>query len=149
MKPVSTLIVIADGENARFFRHAKPGAGLVADPSLDMSEKHQPSHDMGEARPGRTYQSHGAARSGMEPRSDPHEQAEVQFAHALAHHLDALMAADAADRLVIAADPKTLGVLRKALSPQTAGKLAATLGKDLVKTPVHDLPGHFADVLAL
>lgn len=149
MKPVSTLIVVADGENARFFRHAKPGAGLLADPSLDMTETHKPSRDIGEARPGRSYQSSGAARSAMEPRSDPHDLAEVQFAHALAHHLDVLMAAGEADRLVIAAAPKTLGVLRKALSPATSHLVAATLGRDLVKTPVHDLPGHFADILAL
>lgn len=149
MKPVSTLIVIADGENARFFRQAKPGDGLIADPSLDMTEKHRPSRAIGEAAPGRSYQSSGAARSAMEPRSDPHDLAEVQFAHALSHHLDALMANGEADRLVIAAAPKTLGVLRKALSPATSNLVTATLGKDLVKTPAHDLPGHFSAILAI
>ena len=53
------------------------------------------------------------------------------------------------DRIVVAAGPKMLGVLRKALPKSLLTHVAAELNKDLVKIAVHDLPPHLAEVPAL
>ena len=147
MKPVVTLIVIADGEHARFFLHDRPGGHLKPAVSPDFTEKHKPSRQLGEAKPGRSYASTGSARSAMENHSDPHDQAEANFAVHLASALDLLAKAEGADRMILAAAPKILGVLRKAMTPQTEKMIIATLHKDLVKTPVHDLAAHFKEHL--
>jgi protein required for attachment to host cells len=50
------------------------------------------------------------------------------------------------DRIVIAAGPKLLGDLRAHLPKTLHTHVAAELHKDLAKTPLHDLPPHFAKV---
>ena len=47
------------------------------------------------------------------------------------------------DRIVLAAGPKMLGELRGQMPKGLAGHVAADMAKDLIKVPVHDLPGHF------
>jgi protein required for attachment to host cells len=44
---------------------------------------------------------------------------------------------------VVAAAPKMLGVLRKAMSGAPAAALAGDIAKDLMKIPAIDLPKHF------
>ncbi|MEZ5796592.1 MAG: host attachment protein [Paracoccaceae bacterium] len=65
----------------------------------------------------------------------------------LARHVIAALQAEwdkgRADRIVIAAGPKMLGALRDALPKALAGKVAASLPKDLSDVPAHDLQGHF------
>lgn len=80
---------------------------------------------------------------------DPHDQAEAAFVARLAASLPAIMAAENADRLVLAADPRALGRLRAALPAPAAGALAATLDKNLVKLPAKELARHLEDVLAM
>lgn len=148
MKRHQTLIVVADGANARFFLHEGPGAGIRALTAHDRAEAHPASRDLGTDRPGRVHESATSGRSAMEA-PDPHDQAEVAFATRLAASLPAIMAAEKADRLVLAADPRALGRLRAALPAPAAGALAATLDKNLVKLPAKELARHLEDVLAM
>lgn len=53
------------------------------------------------------------------------------------------------DQIVLSAGPKMLGELRHALSKPIHSHIVAELHKDLVRTPLHDLPGHFSDVSAV
>jgi protein required for attachment to host cells len=50
------------------------------------------------------------------------------------------------DRIILCAGPKTLGALRDALPKTLVPHIAAELHKDLLKTPLHDLPAHFREV---
>lgn len=149
MKSTRTLIVIADGGKALFFRNDGPGKGLVHLEQLDFAEKTPRSHDLGDERPGRVYASTGTHRSAMQPRSDPHDQMETQFAHRVAVRTENVFAEHEAERLIIVAAPRALGEIRKMLPKSLAKFLSATLAKDLTKTPVNDLPKHLEDVLAL
>lgn len=65
--------------------------------------------------------------------------------HALAA-LEAEWAKGQDDQIVLAAGPKMLGVLRDLMPKALAGKVVADLAKDLLRVPVHDLPGHFDDL---
>ncbi len=147
MKTDRTLILIADGGRAAFFRHDRMAKHLVAlvDHSLELETAK--SHEMGDARPGRVQSSVGHHRSGMEPRSDPHDAAESEFLAKTVHTISEVMAVENADRLVIAASPRALGEIRKLLPDALAKQVLATLDKDLTKTPVASLPDHFKDIL--
>ncbi len=147
MKTDRTLILIADGGRAAFFRHEKMARHLVAlvDHSLELDSAK--SHEMGDARPGRVHSSMGHHRSGMEPRSDPHDAAESGFLTIAVHKATQVMTAEKADKLVIAASPRALGEIRKLLPDALSKQVLATLDKDLTRTPIADLPGHFKDIL--
>lgn len=149
MKPVRTLIVVADGGKAFFWRHDGPGKRLIHLAELDFAEKSPRSHELGDDHPGRVYASKGSRRSAMQPRSDPHDQMETQFAHRIIERTSAIFEANEAEKLIIAAAPRALGELRKMLPKSLASHLTATLDKDLTKTPVAELPKHFEGVLAV
>jgi protein required for attachment to host cells len=53
-----------------------------------------------------------------------------------------MAAPDAFDALVLAAPSRTLNQLRQEISDLATTKIAATLAKDLVKTPNHELWPH-------
>lgn len=149
MKQVVTLILVADAANARYFRHDGPGHGIAALTARDGAEPHKPSRDIDADRPGRAFNSVGASRSAMEPRHDAHDLKEADFARRLAEGLPAIMVEEGAGRLIVCADPKTLGIVRGLLPVHAAERLAATLDKDLVKLPAKEVAKHLEDLLAM
>ncbi|HLT38909.1 MAG TPA: host attachment protein, partial [Enhygromyxa sp.] len=58
-----TLIVVADREAARFYRHARPGATLEPSGGIDRPSLGDRNAD----RPGRMFESAIEARHAMEP----------------------------------------------------------------------------------
>jgi protein required for attachment to host cells len=149
MKPVRTLIVITDGAKAIFYRNDGPGKGLVALDEHKMAHEAPPSRDIASDRPGRSFDSTSPGRSAMEPKSDPHDLEEVKFAKDVLARMEEIMAAGEAEKLVLVAAPRTLGEMRKAMPKSLAGRLTATLDKDLTKTPADELPKHLEAVLAV
>jgi len=149
MKPERTLVLMIDDAEARFLVHDGPGKGFRGLASLrqDQFGDMQEGYD---DHPGRQSGGFGGmARHGFNAEETVEDLNRTRFAdHALAA-LDAAWAKANADRLVIAAAPKMLGVIRKGLRGAPAAALAADLAKDLMKIPVNDLPKHFADVIKL
>lgn len=78
-----------------------------------------------------------SSRRGVRQKYEPHmEQAHQDaalFAHDLAKWLDEAVRADAFDRLVLVAAPKTLGDLRAAIHPPVQNRIIAEVDKDLTK----------------
>ncbi len=78
-----------------------------------------------------------------------HSPREAQERDDLARHVAQVLAAEwgkgVYDRIVIAAGPKALGALRPHLGRDVQAHIATELHKDLLKVPLHDLPGHIAD----
>jgi protein required for attachment to host cells len=149
MKPERTLILMIDDAEARFLINAGPGTGLqeLSSLSLEQFDDRQTGYD---DRPGRqTGGPGGAARHGFNPEETMEGLNRARFVGHAVEALDAEWAKAKADRLVVAAPPKMLGVLRKALHGAPAAALAADLDKDLMKIPLNDLPKHFEDVIKL
>lgn len=72
-------------------------------------------------------------------------ESDIERPRLAAHATEALEAAWSAgsyDGIVVAAGPKILGALRKALPKALHGHLAGEIHKSLVKLPLHELPGH-------
>ncbi|WP_343081722.1 host attachment protein [Ostreiculturibacter nitratireducens] len=149
MKPVRTLIVVADEEAARFLINEGVGKGLQEICVVSISQLDEGTLEFAD-RPGRSSAgSKVVGRHGMDPRTDLEENNRAKFASHVIEALDQEWKAAKADRLVVAAPPKMLGELRSRLSGAPAAALAGDLAKDLVNVPLNDLPGHFADILAV
>lgn len=149
MKPVRTLIVLADDAAARFLVNDGVGKGLREVAVLDVSQFPQDSLVYAD-RKGR---SSGGGRVQGRHAVDPHTALEVQHRGRFAAHLIEALAeqwrSQAPDRLILAAPPKMLGDLRGRLPAGPAAALLTDLPKDLVNTPLADLPRHLAKVLAV
>lgn len=143
-----TWIVIADAAHARAYLSSKPGGALARVSEFDFAESIPKAHDLAGHQPGSSQPSVGSAHHTVGD-SDPRRDMKHKFAVRVAHELEAALKRGAFDKLVIAAPPAMLGDLRAALPKAVAATVAAELHKDLVKTPDHELPGHFKDVVGV
>ncbi|MDB5585444.1 MAG: host attachment protein [Devosia sp.] len=149
MKKTVTWVLIADGAQARVLQHNGPGKGLTQVDGLDFAMDTKQAQDIMADRPGRSYQSNGAARSSMEPKTDPVAYRETQFVRSLADMLDRQQQKGAFDRLVIAAAPIALGDIRKAMSAGVKKTVVAELDKDLTNLPTLQLDKHLDGILSI
>lgn len=147
MKPVRTLILIADGRQARVLLQAKRGDQPSELTELAMNADQLPGHDNERERPGRVHESVGSARHAIEPKTSHERQDEMDFAKFVSEKIAGQQ--DSFDRLIIAAAPKTLGDLRNILPSELAAKVTATLSKDLTNIPANEIADHLTDVLPM
>jgi protein required for attachment to host cells len=141
MHTVNAFYVITDGGRARFVR---PGEGQHFHTVREFESEHihDRSHVLGHTPPSRVQESASPTRHGIEPREDPHDRAERDFAHKVAKTLNADGDVAACDALVLIAPSHTLAELEAALSANLKHKIVTTLAKDLTKVPDSDLPKH-------
>ena len=149
MKAKPMWILIADGARARVLETTGGASGLSEVPGLDLRADHRSSHEIRSDEPSRSYESVGAARHAVEPRTDPHRELKRTFAHQLAAMLDERFARHEFDRLVLVAPPQMLGDLRNAISHSVRVKIAAELAMDLFKVPDSELGAHLKGLVRL
>ena len=82
-------------------------------------------------RPGRSFDSHGRGRHAMEPETDAKRHEAEVFAKEVAERIERARMEDEFDELVLIAAPEFLGLLRKSLSPTTAGLVAKAVDKSV------------------
>ncbi|MGD9864317.1 MAG: host attachment family protein [Pseudodonghicola sp.] len=130
-----TWIVVADSEKALLMRnltdHADPNFEVIA-------REEQPEVPENADRPGRRADVGPGQMSAMEG-TDWHELARDRFAKDLADILYRYAHKGAYDRLVIAAAPQLLGLLRDELHPEVQSKVVAEIDKNLANHTVRDL----------
>jgi len=146
MKPKITLIAVADGAQARFYLHDRPGEAIRPAPFEAMGIVNPPTREQGTDRPGRTFNSVGAKRSAMET-PDWHQQAEDRFAREVAGRIEGILGEEPAWRLVLVAAPETLGTVRQALSAQVRQRVLGEVAKDFAKVPDKRLNQALQDLL--
>lgn len=148
MRPVRTLVVVASEGAFRLLANEGVGKGLTevahvgADAFPDVATAYSD-------RPGRSSAGPGPmALHGLDPHQSVREQRRARLAAHLARAVEDAWDSGDYDRVVLAAPPKLLGLLRAELAPRVAGHVSGELAKDLVKIPPTELPAHFADVAA-
>jgi protein required for attachment to host cells len=141
--PPKAMVLVCDGAKALLFENAGDEQALDLKPIKLRHEPHPPTRDLGTERPGRTHESVGDGRS-AQAGTDWHDRAEMQFAVAVAAELDEVVAARGTRHLVIAAPPRTLGVIRQHLSDRLRNILDAELDKDWTGLPVSEIEHHLA-----
>lgn len=122
MKPIITLYLLVNDEDYRLVHTHGEGLAEVKHSKAQLANAgvtHVQGHSPKE----------GAVRS--------------HLAKLAAMMLEAEWSKGSYDRIVLAAGPKMLGEIRQGLSKGLHDHIASELHKDLVKTPLHALPGHF------
>jgi len=127
-------IIAADSDGARVFRKN--------DGHLELLGECVPNKRMSFAGFGENTVHHG-----YRPDNDPKDCEKAAFAHKLAAWLDVAAHDDAFDRLVVAAPPRMLGELRKAMSKQVSARVVAEVSKDLAKCSETALRAALAEIL--
>lgn len=135
------LIVIADGEHARFVRPG-PDNALHADAALDSFTAHKRSSELGTDHPGAGFHSDSSAHHALAPQHDLHTQAKEKFARVVAQRINEAAARAEFDELVVVAPAHSLSIIRDGLDTSTSARVIGTLAKDLVNTPDHELWPH-------
>ena len=147
MKKNTTLILIANGSQAKFYSHDGPGKELIALPNFNMTHKVLQAKDIQADKPGRIQDSQGMQRHAMEYKSDPKDEDLVHFARKVAERTEDAVDQINAGRIVVVSSPHMLAGLRQSLSRSVKQKVHTEIDKDLTKTADMDLPSHLDDVL--
>ena len=151
MRATVTWVLLADGQNAAVYANDGPGKGLERVPEFTERRAGPDSHDMMSDRAGHRFGGGtGKAGSGATlPRNDPHEFEEQRFTVDVAEKVNRAAAEKRFDRLIVAAPPRTLGHLRRALSRPAQERVMAELDKDLLKGSPSDIARHLEDHIAV
>lgn len=130
-----TWILVADAGRARVYEAA---GGIAA---KDWQQRHElvaalpPSRDIASDRPGRSFDSGSHGRHAIEPPTDPHEHAKVEFAQQVMQTLDDGRRREAFQDLVVVAAPEFLGNLRARMPDQLRHRVRHEFDKDYSKLP--------------
>ena len=145
MNHKETLVVVADASGARFYKTHNRGASIEeAAPNLSAPPNARSGEQMTD-RLGRTFSRMGTRRAAIEPKSDPHQRAEDEFARSVGRRLDEI--AGPYHNVLIFAPPAFLGSLRKAIGHAVGTKLAGEVHKDLTKSSLEDLRAQVREAL--
>ncbi len=149
MKPRKTWVLVADAATARFYEKAGKDDAFHEIEGLRLTHDHRASHDIGSDRPGRVIESHGSARHGVEPKTDPHRELKRSFAAELAERMAHAAGEKKFDRLVVVLPPVMLGDFRASVPDALKPLIAAELDKDLTKASREDIEKHVAAAVPL
>lgn len=141
-----TWVVVADGEKALICENT----GTPRAPRLRlharMSQELLPDREIATDRPGRMPDPGPGQRSAMEE-TDHHRLAKERFAALVVERLNTLAARGKVERMVIAAPPQVLAVMRGGLDAALAGRVIAALPKTLTQHPLSRVGGMVADLI--
>jgi protein required for attachment to host cells len=130
--PPGTTVAVADGATLRLFRNkgVKPGVHLV---------------EITSPRLGSTNSGSGARHHTGSANPDARRIVEDDFAAATAAFLNKRSLDGTIEQLVVIADPRTLGELRKHFHADLSGKIVGELAKDLSRRPLEDIASIIAE----
>ena len=111
-------VVVADSASARIFSVATPLAPLEELETMEHPAGRLRAQNIDADRPGRSFQSAGSMRHGMEREVDPKKQAAMNFAKTVAERLETARAQGQVERLILVAAPEFLGLLRQHLGAE-------------------------------
>ena len=137
--PHDALILVGDGRKALFLRND----GDEKFPNLKteqvFAEENPRTHEQGTERPGSTFAYAGATRRGSMDQTDWHQLEEHRFVERVAATLEQVVRHRNVPALVIAAPPRTLADLRRALHADVQKRIVAEIGEDLTNHPVSEI----------
>lgn len=131
-------ILLADGGNARIIERIAPFGKLKE--VLNLTHTHEATHEHGDDRPGRNFESSSPIRHAYEPSSDWHELQKEDFAKEIAALLKNAYHTKKFEELSIFSSPHMLGLLRHHLSKNAlSSKIIKEYPKDILSLPTSAL----------
>jgi protein required for attachment to host cells len=138
-KPIICWALVADGGQARFLKLQRVPREITLLWTLESESRHQPSRELVSDASGRAFHAKGPSAHARQPRADAHDQAEKQFAALLVDKLGSAAQRGDFDRLLLVADPRTLGNLRQAIDPGLAARIMQEEAVDLTNSTLPDV----------
>ncbi|WP_291322946.1 host attachment protein [Desulfonatronospira sp.] len=125
-------VVVADSSQARIFGANARGGGLTELEKFEHPESRMRDQDLKSDKAGRMYSMQGEFRTAVEQTPGRKLEAE-RFAQKIAEHLEKSLHNNKYERLVLAASPSFLGMLRNNLNDNARKALSNELDKDLCR----------------
>lgn len=142
-----TWIVVSHRAGCRLLESTGLESKLTLIEEIDHPEgRYQERHIESDAQ-GRTYQSFGTSQSRYQPEESGPEHIAKVFANTIVRRLEAGRHEHRFASLVLVAEPRFLGLLRKELSPPLEKMVRGSVDKDLYFEPPEELRTRLADVL--
>lgn len=136
MRQKKCLIVVADGERAKFL--TKDKMDIVPVQATTHRPDELPTHkDLGSGKPGTGGHNAGSSFHAMTPHTDYHRAEKDAFAHEISQKVNEMQ--DAYEEIILIAPPLVLGELRKHITKNSHEKIVLEINKDLTKLPLHEL----------
>ena len=144
-----TWVLVAESSRARIFESEQAAGPIHELASLEHPEARMHERDLTSDLPGRALDSKGGGggRHGYEQHIGPKEEHAIRFAKELADRLEDARVRDRFDRVILAAAPKFLGLIRDHLSSGTAALVTEELPKNLVQQSPDEIRKHLPDYL--
>jgi len=133
------FVLVADSANARIFTADSPIGPLSELEALTHPESRLHDRDLGSDAPGRTFDTMGDGRHGMEVAMRPKQQEANEFAAEVARRLEVGHQRQEFSHLVLVAAPEFLGLLRSRLDANLREKVTVEVAKNLVKHSPEDI----------
>ncbi|MCE3230671.1 MAG: hypothetical protein K0R76_1472 [Alphaproteobacteria bacterium] len=129
-------ILLADGGNARVIERIAPFGKLKE--VFNLAHTHQLTHEHGNDRPGRVFESASPTHHAYEPPSDWHDLQKDVFAKELANLLKDAYESRKFDELSIVSPPHMLGLLRFHLNNSPVhSRIIKEADKNIVSLPLN------------
>lgn len=138
MSQKKNWILLADGGNARIMERVAPFGKLKE--IFHLTHTHQSTHEQGDDRPGRTFQSASPTRHAYEPPSDWHELQKEDFAKELATLVKDAYQTQKFAELSIVSPPHMLGLLRSQLNNSPVhSRIIKEADKNILSLPLKEV----------
>lgn len=144
----NTWVLIADSSCAKIFTPDNESAELTEVADLEHAESRLHEQKVTSDLPG-SHAGEGGSRHGFEGQTGIKEHEAINFAKEIDAQLENGRNNGQFKRLVIAAAPAFLGVLRQNISPNNAKLITHEINKDLVKLSATEIREHLASELGI
>ena len=142
-----TWVLVADSEKALFLRNVTDAEAPHLVVVGKETQENPSDREQGANKPGRMEDTGVQQRSAFDD-TDWHELAKDRFAADLAERLYAYAHDGAFRRIVLVADPRVLGALRKDLHKEVESRVVAEIDSNLTHLPVDRIEAHVSGALA-
>ena len=142
----STYILVADNVRARLFTADSPSSPLEEIDALAHAEGRLHDREMTSDLPGK-IKGEGKMGHAFEQPTDPKKHEADNFAHRIAHYLEAAHNEKKFEQLLIIAEPSFLGLLRNQLSEQIKKLVCFELDKNITTHSADDIRKHLPTFL--
>jgi protein required for attachment to host cells len=141
-----TWILVADNVHVRIFTVDTPSSSLEEIEGFTHTESRLHDREMTTDLPGR-IKSDGGSGHALEQKTDPKKHEADNFAHYIAHHLEAAFNVNKYEQLLIIAEPTFLGLLRNCLPKNILKQVCFELDKNITQHSAADIRKHLPDYL--
>jgi protein required for attachment to host cells len=138
---------VADGGQARILEMQRKPYSFRQLSEVVSDTRRLTSKELVSDASGRVYHAQGPGTHVMQPRSDPHELAEAQFASGLAKKLSEAAGQGRFEQLVLIADARTLGRLRRGMGKAATDRVFEERALNLSNIPLQDLEPRIRNIL--